>query len=181
MGHGIPSDKVLLEAFRWLDERAAQRRLEAKRHPASCMEGDAVPSREEQAKALFAEAKKRLEQPKTLYSGLMQLQGCMQRWPDLKAGAEAKKLLLEYDSRPEKPWEKEDIAEQRRFLIAQARALDAYASGHLPSQYAKMRPDMARQAMQLWQKVQTDQPDSDAGREAKKRISALEKIASPER
>jgi dienelactone hydrolase len=181
MGHGIPSDKVLLEAFRWLDERSVQRRLEAKRHPASRMDGDAVPSREQQAKILFAEAKKRLEQPKTLYSGLMLLQGCMQRWPDLQSGAEAKKILLENDGRPEKPWEKEDIAEQRRFLIAQARALDAYASGDLPSQYAKMRPDMARQAMQLWQKVLADRPDSDAGREAKKRIPALEKIAGPER
>ncbi|MGH7174301.1 MAG: hypothetical protein ACRELF_04970 [Gemmataceae bacterium] len=181
MGHDIPSEKVLLEAWRWLDARAAQRRLEAKRHPASRMEGDAVPSREEQAKALITEAKKRLAQPKTLYSGLMQLQGCMQRWPDLKAGAAAKKILLEYDGRPEKPWEKEDIAEQRRFLLAQARALDAYASGDLPPQYAKMRPDMARQAIQLWRKVQADQPDSDAGREAKKRIAALEKIAGPTR
>jgi dienelactone hydrolase len=181
MEHGIPSDQVLLEALRWLDERAAQRRLEAKRHPASRMDGDAVPRRPQQAKALFAEAKKRLEQPKTLYSGLMQLQGCMQRWPDLEAAAEARTILLEYDGRPEKPWEKEDIAEQRRFLIAQARALDGYASGELPPQYAKMRADMARQAMQLWQKVLADRPDSDAGREAKKRIAALEKIAGPER
>jgi dienelactone hydrolase len=181
MGHAMPSEKVLAEAFRWLDERAAQRRLEAKRHPASRMDGEATPSRKQQAKALFAEAKKRLEQPKTLYSGLMQLQGCMQRWPDLEAGAEAKKILLEYDARPEKPWEQEDIAEQRRFLIAQARALDAYASGDLPSQYAKMRSDMARQAMQLWQKVLADRPDSEAGREAKKRIPALEKIAGSER
>ncbi|HTU16608.1 MAG TPA: hypothetical protein VMG10_00985 [Gemmataceae bacterium] len=181
MGHGIPSEKVLLEAFRWLDERAAQRRLEAKRHPASRMERDAVPSRERQAKALFAEAKKRLEQPKTQYSGLMQLQGCMQRWPDLEVGAEARKILLDYDGRPEKPWEKEDIAEQRRFLIARARALDAYASAELPPQYAKMRPDMAREAIQLWQKVLADRPDSEAGREAKKRIPALEKIAGPER
>jgi pimeloyl-ACP methyl ester carboxylesterase len=181
MGHDISSEKVLLEALRWLDARAAQRQLEAKRHPAARMEGDAVPSRENQAKALFAEAKKRLDDPKTLYSGLMQLQGCMQRWPDLKAGAEAKKILLEYESRPDKPWEKEDIAEQRRFLIAQARALDAYASGDLPSQYAKMRPDMARQAMQLWQKVLADRPDSDAGREAKKRIPVLEKLAGPQR
>lgn len=181
LGHGIPSDKVLLEALRWLDERAAQRQLEARRHPASRMDGDAVPGRSQQARALFAEAKKRLEQPKTLYSGLMQLQGCMQRWPDLEAGGEARKILLEYDGRSEKPWEKEDIAEQRRFLIAQARALDAYASGELPPQYARMRADMARQALQLWQKVLADRPDSDAGREAKKRIPALEKIAGPER
>ncbi|HEY7313520.1 MAG TPA: hypothetical protein VH643_29485 [Gemmataceae bacterium] len=181
LGHDVPSEKVLLEAFRWLDERAAQRRLEAKRHPASRVEGDAVVTRDEQAKALLAEAKKRLEKPETLYSGLMQMQGCMQRWPDLQAGAEAKKILLEYDGRKERPWEADDLAEQRRFLVARARALDAYASGDLPPQYAKERPDAAREAIRLWKQVLNDGPDTAPGREAKKRIAALEKIAAPEK
>jgi hypothetical protein len=116
-----------------------------------------------------------------LYSGLMQLQGCMQRWPDLQVGADAKTILLEFEGRTERPWEADDLAEQRRFLIAQARAIDAYASGDLPPQYAKERPDAVRQAIQLWQKVQADGPDTDAGREAKKRLAALEKIAAPEK
>jgi hypothetical protein len=181
LGHEVPSEKVLAEALGWLDERAAQRRKEAKLHPASRLAGDAVPRREEQARALFAEAMGRLNKRETLYSGLMQLQGCMQRWPDLKEGAEAKKILLEYDARTDRPWEVDDIAEQRRFLIAQARALDAYASGDLPPQYANERPAVARQAIQLWQKVEADGPDTAAGREAKKRIRALEKIAAPEK
>ncbi len=105
----------------------------------------------------------------------------MQRWPDLPIGAEAKKVLLEYDGRTERPWEADDLAEQRRFLIAQARAIDAYACGDLPPQYAKERPDAARQAIQLWEKVLADGPDTAAGREAKKRIPALEKIAAPEK
>lgn len=181
MGHDIPSAAVLSEAIRWLDEGAARRREQAKRYPASRLTGESVPDRSEQAKALLAEGKRRLEKADTLYSGLMQLKGCMERWPDLKASAEARQILTEYDGRDNKPWEKEDIAEQRRFLIAQARALDGYASGDLPSAYIKQRPNMARQAMQLWQKVLADAPESEAGREAKKRLPALEKIAAPEK
>jgi pimeloyl-ACP methyl ester carboxylesterase len=181
LGHDIPSEKVLLEAIRWLDEQAPRRREEAKRHPASRMAGDVAVRREQQAGTLFAEAKKRLEKRGTLYSGLMQLQGIMQRWPDLPVGSEAKTILLEYDRRAERPWDDDDLAEQRRFLIAQARALDAYASGDLPPQYARERPAAARQAIQLWQKVLADGPDTAPGREAKKRIPALEKIAAPEK
>ena len=58
----------------------------------------------------------------------MQMKGVLERWPDVPAAAEAKKLLLEYDDKTEKPWEKDDIAEQRRFLIASARALTGYAT-----------------------------------------------------
>ena len=121
LGHDIPSEKVLVEAIRWLDEQAPRRKDEAKRQPASRVAGDAAPGREEQARALFSEAKKRLDRRDTLYSGLMQLQGVMQRWPDLPIGADAKRILVEYDSRAERPWDMEDLAEQRRFLIAQAR------------------------------------------------------------
>ena len=104
----------------------------------------------------------------------------MNRWPDLPAADEAKKILLDYDGKKEHPWEADDIAEQRRFLIAQARSLDAYATGDFPPQYAKERPGAAKQAMGLWQKVLDDGVDADACREAKKRIPALEKLAGGE-
>jgi pimeloyl-ACP methyl ester carboxylesterase len=181
IGHAIPSEKILSEAIRWLDEGAPRRREEAKRHPASRMAGDAVPSHEEQARALFAEAQKRLDKRETLYSGLMQLKGCMVRWPDLKEGVQAREILQEYDSRAERPWEVDDLAEQRRFLIAQARALDAYVSGDLPPEYAKERPAMARQAVRLWRKVLADGPETAPGKQAKKRIPALEKIVAADK
>jgi hypothetical protein len=44
-----------------------------------------------------------------------------------------------------------------------------------------MRPDMAREAIELWKKVLADAPDSPAGREAAQRIPALEKIAGTAR
>jgi hypothetical protein len=47
----------------------------------------------------------------------------------------------------------------------------------LPPQYAKERPDTAKQAMTLWQKILEDGVDAGACREAKKRIPVLEKLA----
>ena len=177
LGHGMPNEKQLTEAVKWLDEDVERRRTLAKDWPASRTAGDAAPGREDAAKALLAEGKKRLEAKETLYSGLMLLKGCMERWPDLPAADEAKKVLTDYDGRKERPWEADDIAEQRKFLIAQARALDAYASGDLPPQYVKTRADMAKQALDLWRKVLDDGGDADACREAKTRIPALEKLA----
>ena len=107
-------------------------------------------TREQAAKSLFTEGQSQLKEPTTLYSGLMQLQGVMQRWPDLKVADDAKRILLEYDARPEHPWEQDDIAEQRKFLIARARSLDAYASSDLPAQYANERQEMLEAAINLW-------------------------------
>lgn len=179
LGHAIPNERFLSEALRWLEDALPARIDLARRHPATrALTSDKPLTREQQAEAIYAEGKLRMTKRETLYSGLMLLQGCMNRWPDLGPATEAKKLLLEYESKEDRPWEAEDIAEQRKFLIAQARSLDAYASGELPAQYAKMRPDMARQALELWRKVQADMPDSPAGKEASKRILALEKIAT---
>jgi hypothetical protein len=178
-GHQVPSEKVLGEALRWLEEGLKKRQDLAKKHPASRLPPDGG-SREELAKALLAEGKKRLGMKGAAYVGLMQVKGVHQRWPDLEAAKEAEKLLLDYDAKADKPWEADDLAEQRLFLAAQARALDRYASGPLDPQYAKMRPDMLRQAVKLWQQVLADSPDSPAGKEARKRIPELEKLLSGE-
>jgi hypothetical protein len=180
LGHGMPSAANIAEAFSWMEEGAKARGEMARRYSAQRIAGNVAPDREELAKMLLAEAKKRLEKPETLFTGLMQLQGCMNRWPDLAAAAEAKKILLEYEGKTEKPWEADDIAEQRRFLIAKARGLDAYVSGDLPQVYAKEKPVLARQAIELWKQVAADGPDTPAGKEAKKRIPELEKIADKE-
>lgn len=180
LGHGLPNDKTIQEAVRWLDDGAPRRDALAKKYPASRQANSDNGNRESNARTLLAEGKKRTEAKESLYSGLMLLQGVMQRWPDLSAGEEAKKILLEYENKTDKPWEKDDLAEQRRTLIAQAKALDAYASGDLAAQYVKLRPEMAKQAMRLWQQVLADGPTTPAGKEAAKRIPALEKLAGGE-
>jgi dipeptidyl aminopeptidase/acylaminoacyl peptidase len=180
LGHAIPAEKYLGEALRWLDDGLKARRDLARRYPASRVAGDKGPGREALARALLDEGRGRLAKKETLYSGLMQLKGCHERWPDLEAGRAAEKILLEYQEKPERPWEADDVAEQRRFLVAQARALDRYVSVPLEAPYAKMRPGLARRAIALWERVERDSPDSPAGKEAKKRIPELRKLLPAE-
>jgi hypothetical protein len=177
LGHAIPRPGVLAEAYAWMEAGAKARGEAARRYPAQRIAGNAAPNRDALARALLAEARKRLEKPETLFTGLMQLRGCVDRWPDLDAAAEAKKILLEYEGKAEKPWEADEMAERRRFLVARARALDAYVSGDLPGLYADSRPGLARHAIELWQRIAADGPDTPAGKEATKRIPELEKIA----
>jgi hypothetical protein len=175
MGHEMPRTALLAEALQWLEDGLKQRQGLAKRYPASRIAGNAAPSRAEWAKLLLAEGTGRLEAKETLYTGLMQLKGCLERWNGLPAADEARKILLEYEERKERPWEAEDVAEQRRFLLAQAHALDAYATGPLPKEYVKMRTDMLKQARGLWELLYKDGPETEIGKEAKERIAALEK------
>jgi hypothetical protein len=177
LGHSIPKAGILAEAYAWMEAGAKARGEAARRYPAQRIAGNAAPDRDALARALLAEAKKRLEKPETVFTGLRQLRGCAERWPDVAAADEAKKILLEHDGKAEKPWEADESAERRRFLVARARALDAFVSGDLPGLWADSRPGMARQAIELWQKIAADGPDTPAGQEAKKRIPELGKIA----
>lgn len=177
LGHGIPDSKHLGQVYSWLDKTAAERRKAARQWPAMRLADGAPPTREQWADALLKEAQQRLKEPPTLFTGLMQLQGISVRWPDLAAAKRAREILLDYDGRTQRPWEADDIAEQRRTLIAEARATDRYASGPLPRQYAKEKQPMARRAIELWQQVLADGPDTPAGKEARSRIPELEKLA----
>ena len=175
LGHGLPSAGVLAEALRWLEEGLQGRRRLAAEWPA--MRTAAEPaSREAWSKALLDEAKKRLQNPKMLYAGLSQLQGLAVRWQDLPAAAEANLILGKYEAEAERPWEADDLAEQRKFLLAEARGLAAYATGPLSPQYEKQRSGMAGAALERWQMLLADDPDSPAGREAQARIPELQKL-----
>ncbi|MFO0929636.1 MAG: hypothetical protein U0736_21835 [Gemmataceae bacterium] len=104
----------------------------------------------------------------------------MKRWPDLDEGKQARRDLEAVEAKGDTAWEAEDVAEQRRFLVAQARALDRYATGPLDARYRDQKADMLRQAVRLYRQVVADSPDSPAGREAKKRLPVLEKLVGDE-
>jgi predicted esterase len=177
LGHGIPDAKALQEAFTWLDEKASDRKKLARLYPASRAGGAKPPTREAQAKALSDEAGERLQKPATKYSGLMQLKAVLQRWPDLPEADSARQALLKIEQSGDTAWEADDIAEQRRFLIARARRLGDYATGPLPPQYAGQRKDMAGGAIQLWQQVIDDGQDAKAAAEGKKALEKLQAVA----
>jgi hypothetical protein len=176
MGHVVPPTNMLQEAFTWMEEGVKTRRELAKNYPASRTAGDAATTRDELSKGLLAEGKQRLENEETLYSGLMMLQGVMVRFDKSPAADEARKILSEYEAKKEKPWEDADIADQRRYLIAEARGLAAYATGPLPQEYAKMRVEMAEKALELWELIAKDGQDAKAVEESKTRIPELKKL-----
>jgi len=178
LGHAIPDDRQLAAALAWLEEAAPARRRKAQQWPAMHITASAAPTRAQWADALLAEARQRLEKNTTLFSGLMQLQGLSVRWPDVPAAAVAHKLLLDYDAKTYRPWEQDDLAQQRRFLVAEARATGAYATGPLPPQYAKERPLMARAALEMWKQVLADNPDGPHSKEATQQIRELEQAAA---
>lgn len=178
MGHAMPSNATLAEALKWLEEDADRRSTIAKKSPASRATPGDVLTREEFAKALFDEAKQSLGNKLTQYRGLMILKGIAARWPDLAAGKAALELLKEYDAKKERPWEEDDLAEQRKQIAAEARAMGDYALNGIPagSQYEKIKPDIAKRAIDLWSVLISDAPDSTLGKEGKKHTAELEKL-----
>ena len=179
MGHAMPPPATLSEVVKWLDEDADRRASAAKKSPASRAAPDGALTREENAKAILDEAKQLLGARATMHRGLMLLKGAAARWPDLAAGKAALKLLQEYDAKTDRPWEDDDVAEQRKQIAAEARGLGDYALNGIPagSQYEKQKPDMAKRAIDLWGVLIGDAPDSPLGKEGKKLVAELEPLA----
>lgn len=176
MGHSLPPAKVVSEVFAWMDQGVPTRRQLAKKYPASRIEDDAAPSRQEWSQALLKEGKARLTDKSQQYRGLMLLKGIRARWSDLPAAEAAKSVLLEVQQGADTSWQEEDIAEQRKFLIARAKSLDAYASGPLPKQYAQMRSNMAQAAIELYKIIIQDAQDEKAIEYAHSRLPELKEL-----
>lgn len=177
LGHAVPSAATLGQAVAWLEEDRPRRAVLAKKHPATRADpARATPPAH--AAALLAEAKAKAADPKTAYPGLMLAKGVAARWPDLDAGKAARAWLVEYEAKGDPAWEKDDIAEQRKTLVAEARSLSDYALKGVPpgSPYEKARPDMARRAKSLWERVIEDSPKSDAAAAGRKYLPELEAL-----
>jgi hypothetical protein len=177
-GHAMPSSATLGEAVSWLDGGVEARAALARKTAASRAAPESVPSREAAAKSLFKEGQELLARSNTQYRGLMAVKGVSDRWPDTDTGKAARKLLEEYEAKKEKPWEAEDIAELRKQYVAEARALGDYALNGIPagSPYEKQRPDMAKQAIELWTAIIADSPGSELAREGKKKVAELQTL-----
>ena len=174
-GHALPPSTTLLEAIAWLDEGVSARAALAKKFPSSRAVSDATPARDAAAKALLKEGEDQLKSPASLYSGLMVVKGVSERWPDTASGKAARKRLEEFEAKAEKPWEVEDVTELRKQFAAEARALSDYVLKGIPvgSPYEKQRPEIAKQAAELWKALIADAPESDLAKEGKKRTAEL--------
>lgn len=180
MGHAIPGAKEMTEVVAWLEEDVKRRRDLAAAFPASRAKDEAM-TREALAEALMNEGKNRIKDPEQLYAGLMQIKGVMDRFEGMPIAEEAKKLLLAYDAKDEKPWQLKESNEQRRLLLATARALTEYVSGALPKEYEKERLPKAKEAIQIWQFIEKDGAGTKAAVEATEKIAVLQKIVAKEK
>jgi hypothetical protein len=178
MGHTLPSAATLTEAVTWLEQGVDARSALAKKAPNSRATPDGAVSRDAASKALFKEGQDLLAAKASLYRGLMLMKGIFKRWPDTSSGKAALKLLEDYEAKKEKPWEADDIAELRKQYSAEARALTDYTLNGIPagSPYEKQRPEMAKQAIELWSVLISDAPGSDLAKEGKKRVAELEEL-----
>lgn len=175
-GHALPALPHFAEAVAWLDEGLTARRRFAKAFPASRVSLTDSPTRDAWAGQLLAEGKSRLANKDQNYSGLMLMKGVLDRWPDLSAAREAKAILEKNEQGADREWELQDIAHQRKFLVARARGLSDYATGPLPQQYANQRAGMAEGAIKLWSMVIDDGQDKEAVADGKKRLVELLKL-----
>lgn len=176
-GHAVPDASVFDEAYEWLEAGLRVRQRFAKEWPASSISD--APSRAEWAGRLLREGQQRTGKKETVYSGLMQIKTVYVRWNDLPTARTALEILTKAEQNPNAAWMAEDIAEQRRFLIARARAVDAYGSGPLPKQYQRQKDSMLKAAIQLWGQVLQDGQDKLAVAEARRRILQLEALLQP--
>jgi hypothetical protein len=178
MGHALPPAATIAEVVKWLDADAERRARVAKKAPTSRAAPDGALTSEESAKVLFDEAKQQLDDKATVHRGLMLVKGVAGRWPDLATGKAALKLLQEYDAKKDRPWEDDDLAEQRKQIAAEARGLGEYALNGIPagSQYEKQKPDIAKRAIDLWGVLIRDNPNSALGKEGKKWVADLEPL-----
>lgn len=175
-GHAIPAVPHFAEAVAWLEEGLPARRRLAKALPASRVSLTDSPTRDEWAGQLLAEGKSRLANKDQNYSGLMLIKGVLDRWPDLSAAREAKAILEKNEQSADRDWELQDVAHQRKFLVARARGLSDYATGPLPKQYANQRAGMAEGAIKLWNLVIDDGQDKEAVADGKRRLVELLKL-----
>lgn len=176
-GHAMPPAATLQEALKWLDDGKDRRAAAAKSAPGSRAAAD-EPSRESAAAAMLKDGQALMAARPTQHRGLMLVKGVFGRWPDTAAGKSARKLLEEYDARKDRPWEADDIAEQRTHLAAEAKSLGDYALNGVPkgSPYEKSRPAMAKRALDIWNLLIADSPDSPLAAEGKKLVAELRKL-----
>lgn len=176
-GHAVPKDGTLAEAFQWLEEGLDARRMLAEKHQAMRIAAGEAPDARQWSDALLAEARARLTDREAAFSGLMQLKGLAARWPEEPAAAQAREVLRRYSGAEDRPWSKSDLDEQRRFRVAEARALSDYVTGPLEGPYAGKRPEWARAALARWRDILGRNPGAALRKEAEGRIRELEELA----
>lgn len=161
LGHAVPSAAVVEEVHNWLEKDLDRRRAEVKAHPALAMKADQTLSPEDQAAKQLQAAETALKDADRIWKGVALLQGVTARWGKTAAAGEARaklKSILE-DAKVLEAVAVQGADDEQKYLTAQAKALERFG-------------DMQK-ALQAWELLARNQPDSQAGQNATRQAQRL--------
>lgn len=161
MGHEVPSAQVTDEVYLWLKDDLNRRREDAKTRPDLAGAPEGAPTGPEQAERLVAAAKKELKIADRAWHGVALLQGAAARWPKSEAGLQARKLLQEVlrDESLVERIAKQGADDEIKSVSAQATSLE--------------RMGFNIKAVEAWEILVKNYPDTQAGKKARERIAKL--------
>ena len=163
LGHGIPGPEVLAEVHGWLAEDLKRRRADAKTWPGLAASPNDVPTQGQLAKALLEAAESELKKPDHTWRGVALLQGVVNRGGQTDPADRAKKLLEQVQNDPKilTLVGEQGGAEERKTLAVQGPAFEKLGD--------------VRRALQAYQTLAENHPDSPEG---KKAAEAVKRLAS---
>jgi len=125
-GHELPPPATVAAVHAWLAEDLDRRRADGREHPKLTLGPEEVLTRREWAERMVAEAEAEMRNPEHLSRAVALLIGVTSRWGTTDAAEKARKLLKEVQDSPERRRRLAEQAgkEERRTLVAQAKALD---------------------------------------------------------
>jgi pimeloyl-ACP methyl ester carboxylesterase len=175
VGHTMPPPRVVEEVYLWLEADAANRRALGVKYPLARIPEGTYPALDIWSLGLVDEANARLAVDKTRDTGLMQLQGVVQRWKGSDGARAAAKILAD-NAAGARAWQTVYARQQQDFFFREAKAFDAYLDGPLPPRDERRKAALLRIALELWKQVLDHGADTDEGRKAKRRVDALNKM-----
>lgn len=163
MGHEIAPAATFAEAYSWLKADLPRRQADAKTQPKLAIAADEAPAGTEQAKRWLDAAAADLAEPKRVWRGVALLQGVTQRWGKSEAGQRAAAALKKIggDEQLLNVIGVQGAEDEQKSLSAQAKALERF--GNVP------------QAIQAWEILVQNYPDTAVGRQALEAIRRLKK------
>jgi len=161
LGHGIPGQTTLDEVVKWLQSDVERRKTDVKNRPKLSVPPDNGLAPSDLAQRMLEAGEESLKKDETVWSGVALLQGVNSRWPKTEAGGKAEKQLkaLLNDARKVQLIEDQGGKEERAGLKAQATALERF--------------NQLTGAIQAWQTLAEDYPNTPDGRKAADEVKRL--------
>jgi hypothetical protein len=154
MGHTMARPGTLEEAYSWMEQDLPRRRQDVKKRQGLAMSADKTPTPEAQAAGYLKTAEAELKQRERVWRGVTLLQAIVIRWSKTGPGQDARARLKTLGSDPNliEAVAEQGAADEQKSLTAQARALE--------------RIGLLDKAIEAWELLARNYPDSDVGKNA---------------